>query len=155
MANYQSTHTGAEIDAGIDLLNNNSATQGQVLTADGIGGASWQNAGGGGSGGTQLYRHNLSIQHSGTTYTFSGYSKSNTELKTLNLFKLSEFIIENKLSPEPPPEPSPEPSPTMVTKLYVLFIDGNKIYYLNSSGASIENITLTSGDTISDTVIPL
>lgn len=48
MANYQSTHTGAEIDAGIDLLDKNSATQGQVLTANGAGGASWQNASGGG-----------------------------------------------------------------------------------------------------------
>ena len=42
MAKYQSTHTGAEIDAGIDLLGSNSATQGQVLTANGTGGASWQ-----------------------------------------------------------------------------------------------------------------
>lgn len=58
MANYQSTHTGAEIDAGIDLLDNNSATQGQVLTANGAGGASWQNASGG--GGT-LYSHNIKI----------------------------------------------------------------------------------------------
>lgn len=48
MVNYQSIHTGAEIDAGIDLLNNNSATSGQVLTANGAGGASWQNASGGG-----------------------------------------------------------------------------------------------------------
>ena len=59
MANYQSTHTGAEIDAGIDLLDKNSATQGQVLTADGTGGASWQNAGVGSSGGTQLYMHDI------------------------------------------------------------------------------------------------
>lgn len=49
MANYQSTHTGAQIDAGIDLLGKNSATSGQVLTANGTGGASWQNASGGGS----------------------------------------------------------------------------------------------------------
>ena len=42
MATYQSTHTGAEIDAGIDLLDNNIATAGQVLTANGTGGASWQ-----------------------------------------------------------------------------------------------------------------
>ena len=49
MAKYQSTHTGAEIDAGIDLLDNNSATSGQVLTANGTGGASWQNASGGAS----------------------------------------------------------------------------------------------------------
>ena len=49
MAKYQSTHTGAEIDAGIDLLDKNSATEGQVLTANGTGGASWQNASGGGT----------------------------------------------------------------------------------------------------------
>lgn len=48
MANYQSTHTGAQIDEGIDLLDSNSATAGQVLTANGTGGASWQNASGGG-----------------------------------------------------------------------------------------------------------
>ena len=50
MANYQSTHTGAQIDAGIDLLDSNSATEGQVLTANGTGGASWQNAKGGKDG---------------------------------------------------------------------------------------------------------
>lgn len=44
MATYQSTHTGAEIDAGIDLLDKNNATEGQVLTANGTGGATWQNA---------------------------------------------------------------------------------------------------------------
>lgn len=44
MAKYQSTHTGAQIDEGIDLLGSNSATQGQVLTANGTGGASWQDA---------------------------------------------------------------------------------------------------------------
>ena len=46
MANYQSTHTGVQIDEGIDLLGSNSATQGQVLTANGTGGASWQDASG-------------------------------------------------------------------------------------------------------------
>ena len=55
MANYKSTHTGAQIDAGIDLLDKNSATAGQVLTADGTGGASWQNAAGGGSGKNVVY----------------------------------------------------------------------------------------------------
>lgn len=42
MATYQSTHTGAEIDAGIDLLDKNNATEGQVLTANGAGGATWE-----------------------------------------------------------------------------------------------------------------
>lgn len=49
MANCQSTHTGAEIDSGIDLLDNNSATSGQVLMANGTGGATWQNASSGAS----------------------------------------------------------------------------------------------------------
>ena len=59
MANYQSTHTGAEIDAGIDLLDKNSATNGQVLTANGTGGATWQDPSGGSGGGTQLYKHTI------------------------------------------------------------------------------------------------
>ena len=42
MATYQSTHTGAEIDARIDLLDKNNATEGQVLTANGAGGATWE-----------------------------------------------------------------------------------------------------------------
>lgn len=51
---YQSVHSGAEIDAGIDLLDKNSATQGQVLTANGSGGASWQDASGGGGGVSEI-----------------------------------------------------------------------------------------------------
>ena len=49
MANYQSTHTGEEIDADLDLLDSNSATEGQVLTANGTGGATWQDPAGGGT----------------------------------------------------------------------------------------------------------
>ena len=67
MANYQSTHTGAEIDAGIDLLDKNTATQGQVLTADGNGGAIWKDASGG-SGGASIgggYRITSSVNSSG------------------------------------------------------------------------------------------
>lgn len=92
---YQSTHTGAEIDAGIGLLDKNSATQGQVLTADGAGKASWQNAGGSSGGaipvgrtvkiegrgyGAQyelgyLGKLRNSLTHNGTTYnTDYGYN---------------------------------------------------------------------------------
>ena len=66
MANYQSTHTGAEIDAGINLLDKNSATQGQVLTANGTGGANWQNASGGASIGGG---HTINTQWDGTLST--------------------------------------------------------------------------------------
>ena len=65
MANYQSTHTGAQIDAGIDLLDKNTATAGQVLTANGTGGASWQNAGSGGASIGGGYTITSSINSSG------------------------------------------------------------------------------------------
>lgn len=44
MANFKLTQTKEQIQADLNLLDNNSATQGQVLTANGTGGASWQNA---------------------------------------------------------------------------------------------------------------
>ena len=50
MANFKLTQTKEQIQADLNLLDNNSATQGQVLTANGTGGASWQNAKGGKDG---------------------------------------------------------------------------------------------------------
>ena len=50
MANFKLTQTKEQIQADLDLLDKNSATAGQVLTANGTGGASWQNASGGGGG---------------------------------------------------------------------------------------------------------
>lgn len=47
MANFTLDQTGQEIQDILDTVGNNQATSGQVLTADGNGGASWQNAGGG------------------------------------------------------------------------------------------------------------
>ena len=44
MANFKLTQTGEQIQEDLDLLDSNTATQGQVLTANGAGGASWQNA---------------------------------------------------------------------------------------------------------------
>lgn len=89
MANYQSTHTGAEIDAGIDLLDSNSATSGQVLTANGTGGASWQNAGGGGGG--DIYLQTIEIDATKSTDTiavyFSIYTKSSEPINTLAKLK--------------------------------------------------------------------
>ena len=98
MANYQSTHTGAEIDAGIDLLNNNSATEGQVLTANGTGGASWQNASGGGG---SLYLHFIRMYKNQTgiveyTIYINIYSKNATPF-TAETF--TQFI-DNLTSPK-------------------------------------------------------
>ena len=54
MANFKLTQTKEQIQADLDLLDKNSATAGQVLTANGTGGASWQNAAGGGVPGKSL-----------------------------------------------------------------------------------------------------
>lgn len=47
MADFVLNQSGQQIQDDLDLLDSNNATQGQVLTADGQGGASWQNGGGG------------------------------------------------------------------------------------------------------------
>ena len=44
MANFKLTQTKEQIQADLNLIDSNSATSGQVLTANGTGGASWQNA---------------------------------------------------------------------------------------------------------------
>lgn len=68
MANFKLTQTGEQIQSDLNLLDSNSATQGQVLTANGTGGASWQNASGGSGSGSQV----------GGGYTFSCSSDMHT-----------------------------------------------------------------------------
>ena len=83
MANFKLNQTGEQIQADLNLIDSNSATQGQVLTANGTGGASWQNASGGGipigGGYTVNYRTDAlnhetivvfggNVIYSGTTY---------------------------------------------------------------------------------------
>jgi hypothetical protein len=57
MADTTLTQSGAQVQADLNLLDSNSATQGQVLTANGTGGCAWANISG---GGTQLYQHTIS-----------------------------------------------------------------------------------------------
>ncbi len=59
MANFKLAQTGEQIQADLNLLDKNSATSGQVLTANGNGGSSWQNVSSGSGGGTQLYLHEI------------------------------------------------------------------------------------------------
>lgn len=54
MANYKLNQTGEQIQNALNLIDSNAATSGQVLTADGNGGASWQDASGGGGGGVSI-----------------------------------------------------------------------------------------------------
>lgn len=133
MANYQSTHTGAEIDAGIDLLDKNSATQGQVLTANGAGGASWQNASGGSGGGTQIYRHYLTWDGGDRTGVY--YSLNSTPCNSWNdVFNDTKRItdIYRNYSTE---------------NYFALAISGSTVkgVYINTSGA-IASYTLVSLD---------
>ena len=70
MANFKLNQTGEQIQADLNLLDSNSATQGQVLTANGTGGATWQNA-----SGTQLYKHNITVDtNDGYNFRFSLYT---------------------------------------------------------------------------------
>lgn len=75
MATYQSTHTGAEIDAGIDLLDKNNATEGQVLTANGTGGATWEDVK------NEFYLHTIVT----SAYTFYVVNKYETVYTANNL----------------------------------------------------------------------
>ena len=83
MANFKLTQTKEQIQADLNLLDSNSATAGQVLTANGTGGASWQNAASGGSGGgTQLYMHSISIT-AGAFIRFALYSTSSVPFRSI------------------------------------------------------------------------
>lgn len=65
----------------VDAINSGTATNGQVLTADGNGGASWQNA----SGGSTLYQHNINISGrlpNPSKLKFTIINDSNTALTT-------------------------------------------------------------------------
>ena len=75
MANiYKSNYTGEQIDNSVGLTQENTATQGQVLTANGTGGASWQDA----SVGTKVVA-NPTLSGSETTLT--GLEVSGTKYK--------------------------------------------------------------------------
>ena len=58
---------GGDLPIKASNVNSGTATNGQVLAADGNGGASWQNAG----GGSQLYQHNISYGDTGKRCCFN------------------------------------------------------------------------------------
>ena len=61
MANFKLTQSKEQIQADLNLLDSNTATNGQVLTANGTGGASWQNASGGGGGGVSEIANGFTV----------------------------------------------------------------------------------------------
>ena len=99
MANFKLTQTKEQIQADLDLLDKNTATAGQVLTANGTGGASWQNASGGSGGGTQLYLHSIvysGMPSPGETYLslyFISNISTSLSISDLGTLKTATFSL--------------------------------------------------------------
>ena len=83
MANTQLTQTGAQVQADLNLLDSNSATSGQVLTADGSGGCAWATPSGG-SG--------ADISTTTATIPLSGSWTSNGHTVTLNVLDSNAHV---------------------------------------------------------------
>ena len=78
---------------GSDEIISGTATNGQVLTADGNGGCSWQNAGGGGS---TLYRHNIIIyEGSGTSQYYLVFNIITSSSTAFTISTLKNYILNN------------------------------------------------------------
>ena len=142
MANFKLNQTGEQIQADLDLLGSNSATQGQVLTANGTGGASWQNASGGSGGGTQLYEHYVLGKNpfSGAYFIFA--STSSLQFDGTNGENIPVIAYYRK---------------TNATTLYrVLSIASSVIVVLNTEGGyTIQSISINDYSQFTDTVTPL
>ena len=90
MANFKLTQTGEQIQADLNLLDSNSATSGQVLTANGSGGSSWQNVSG---DGTQLYSHTVTFSGFNFTGSFSYENQESTQpTKEFSSFEITSGI---------------------------------------------------------------
>ena len=155
MATYQSTHTGAEIDAGIDLLDKNNATEGQVLTADGTGGASWQDVK------NDFYLHTIVT----SVYTFyvvnkfgSKYSpntlQSNALLNSIAFNRFIGYTFQNRLyaydiaiaiEGDFGDLTNHKDSPNIIQK-------GNAISYFGRDGQEVTILSNNFGNFVSDTV---
>ena len=107
MANFKLTQTKEQIQADLDLLDKNSATAGQVLTANGTGGASWQNAASGGSGGTSLFKHIFEIKYNDYTGYYTIINNTSTEMSIEQIaseyMQLNIIMTKHIISGEPGP----------------------------------------------------
>ena len=163
MANFKLNQTGEQIQADLNLLDSNNATQGQVLTANGTGGASWQNANGGGGGGTQLYKHEIEIgNNESLNATIIVINESNLQFSSVSdVLKYCGNISMQMIQATFEPDPG---HPEVITR-YNLIITKDFVLYANSSSDAPSNISVGDIDTnyfipmgifiISDTVTPL
>ena len=92
--------TGAYTISGGDLpikasnIDSDTATNGQVLTADGSGGASWQNAG----GGSTLYEHNILILENNSNWVAKVKIINNSATQITDKSTIRSFLSDNGFS---------------------------------------------------------
>ena len=135
MANFKLTQTKEQIQADLDLLDKNTATAGQVLTANGTGGASWQNAsGGGGSGGASIgggYRITSSVNSSSAKicilcgkHSYEGVSTGEEDY-----FGLHEVTLDNNNAY----------SHVFENAVMFFIVSGNKSYWTYNSNMIVDS----------------
>lgn len=91
MANFKLTQTGEQIQADLNLLDKNSATSGQVLTANGSGGSSWQNVSSGSGG---LYFHQITLSFTPNDSSENPENQSIMAIFGLYLNKSEAFTLD-------------------------------------------------------------
>ena len=156
MANiYKSNYTGEQIDNSVGLTQENTATQGQVLTANGTGGASWQDVK------NKFYLHTIVT----SAYTFyvvnkfeSQYSpnklQSGTLLNSIAFNRFIGYVFQNKfyayhiaiaINGDFGNLTNYRDSPNIIQK-------GNAISYFGRDGQEITILSSNFGTFVSDTV---
>ena len=133
-------------------ITSSGATSGQVLQADGSGGASWQNA-----GGSTKYQHNISITRSEYNIWFNFITDSSTPISTSSALKtvLNDLGFNNyvnnllangyyNLS-------------TNYCIVHSIYNENNNllIYYTDVTNNSFSSISISNPSTITDKVITL
>ena len=133
MANFKLTQTKEQIQADLNLLDNNSATAGQVLTANGTGGASWQNASGGG-GGASIgggYTITSTVNSSGAKICIlcGKHSYQGTSAGEEDYFGLHEVTLDN----------SNAYSHTFENAVMFFIVSGDKRYWTYNSSMIVDS----------------
>ena len=140
-----------DIDVTADIIDSGSATSGQVLTANGEGGAIWANAGG---GGTQLYKHSVQINRDWGDGPYPAeiifISTSRSSLVNQELYEVTDYIVGNFMNETGGED---ESICTIIGK--PLWANGIVCAKTTSGGYDFEMITDFDGPIFSDVVTEL
>lgn len=117
---------GSDVDAG--EINSGTASSGQVLTADGLGGASWVESGGG-----KLYQHNINakVYYNGRYASF-GLILYTKDLTPFNNNVLSQYLQDNNFVSAGSRLPVNMFSYYPSTGNYTQIPNGGRLYYHDS-----------------------